>query len=260
MRSLPVILILVAAAAAPLPVRAVPLWQFNVPVGENFDTLAASGTSDLLPAGWSIREIGSAANATYAAGTGSSSTGNTYSFGRSGEPERALGSLRSASLASVLGVRVTNETGAVLAGLDLSYVGEQWRLGAVGRVDRLDFAYSLDATDLGSGTWIDVDALDWVAPLTSGTIGARDGNLPDHRATVAYTFSGLNLAPGAGLMLRWSDFDAAGADDGLAIDEVTLTARAAPQSRVPDTLPPGFGALVLAGLLAIAATSRGIGN
>ena len=243
---------LFATMLAPLAsAAAMSFTEFHLPVTETFDTLAPSGTSGLLPSGWSVLETGSGANATYAAGTGSASTGNTYSFGAGGGTERALGAVRSSSVAAVWGVRATNATGAMLAGLDIAYVGEQWRLGATGRVDRLDFAYSLDATALGNGTWIDVNELDFVAPVTSGTVGAMNGNAGANRVGRSYTLGGLHLPPGAGLMLRWSDFDASGADDGLAIDEVVLTARPVEQVPVPDGLPPGAGALVLAGVVAL---------
>lgn len=252
MSSLNLLRLLASALGAAASAAAVSLTQFHVPVRENFDTLAISGTSAVLPAGWSFAESGSGANPTYAAGTGSASTGNTYSLGPSGSVERALGSLRSATVASAWGVSLTNGTGAVLDALEVAFVGEQWRLGAIGRADRLDFAYSLDATGLGAGTWLDVDVLDFIAPVAAGAVGALNGNLAANRASRAFSLTGLNLPAGAGLWLRWSDFDASGADDGLAIDEVVLTARPVEQAPVPDGLPPGAGALVIAGVVALA--------
>lgn len=248
-------ILLLTRLAAP----ALPLPLFHVAVTEEFDTLAASGTSAILPAGWALLEAGSGANATYAAGTGSSSTGNTYSFGASGSGERALGALRSASVASSFGTIVRNETGATLAGLAIAYTGEQWRLGAIGRADRLDFAYSLDAASLGTGTWVDLDALDFTAPVTAGTVGALNGNLPGNRVSLALEIPALNLAPGAELWLRWTDFDAAGADDGLAIDGLALTALPTTSAPVPDRLPPAAIALALGGLW-LAATGWRVGS
>jgi hypothetical protein len=245
------ILVLVTSSGlCTLPLPALPLLQANVAATENFDALAASGTSAALPPGWSLLESGSGANATYGAGTGSSTTGNTYSFGASGSGERALGGLRSAGVVPMFGTVVTNQTGVVLVGLAVAYTGEQWRLGATGRADRLDFSYSLDATSLSTGTWIDVDALDFVAPVSSGSAGALNGNLAAHRVDLAGSILGLNLAPGAELMLRWTDFDAAGADDGLAIDDLAVTGLPAAGAPVPDHLPPGATALAL-GLLGI---------
>jgi hypothetical protein len=207
--------------AASLPLPAIPIPQVLVPVTENFDSLVSSGTSGALPVGWSSTESGSAANAVYTAGTGSGTVGDTYSLGSSGTTERALGSLRSSSVATVLGASFQNATGLSITELTLSYVGEQWRLGALGRVDRLDFAYSLDGA-----IWVDVDPLDFTAPVTGGTVGALDGNASGNRMAVSHTLSGLSIPSGGSLWLRWTDYDAAGADDALAIDDFSLTARA----------------------------------
>jgi len=48
---------------------------------QDFNTLAASGTSGTLPSGWLFAETATNANTTYTAGDGSSNTGDTYSFG-----------------------------------------------------------------------------------------------------------------------------------------------------------------------------------
>jgi uncharacterized protein len=251
MRSHRLSLLVIFLLAAVQPLAAVPITTFNSAYVQNFDTLALV-TGSVLPAGWSFSETGSAADATYAAGTGSSTTGNTYSFGSSNSTDRAFGTLRTSSLVSTLGTVITNQTGATLTELAIQYAGEQWRLAAIGRNDRLDFAYSLDATSLVTGTWINFDALDFIAPKSSGTTGALDGNLSVNRVALSSSISGLGLLPNETLWLRWTDFDAAGADDGLAIDDFSITAvRATPPQAVPDTLPSGMIALVL-GLLVVA--------
>ena len=191
---------------------------------QNFDTLATSGTSAALPAGWVIRETGTSANANglYAAGTGSSNSGDTYSFGAAGSSERALGALRSGTLVPSWGACFTNNTGATISALDIAYTGEQWRLGLASRPtpDRIDFQYSLNATSLADGTWSDVDALDFAAPVLSGTVGALDGNA-NHTA-IAGTLDTLTIPAGATIWLRWIDFDVTNSDDGLGIDDVSL--------------------------------------
>ena len=62
---------------------------------QDFNSLANSGTSSSVPSGWSFVESGTNANTEYTAGTGSSTTGDTYSFGATGSPERAFGGLQS---------------------------------------------------------------------------------------------------------------------------------------------------------------------
>lgn len=199
----------------------------GTPYAEDFNTLASSGTSSTLPSGWLLSESGSNANTTYAAGTGSDNGGNTYSFGAASNSERAFGTLLSGSLTSTIGAHYTNNTGSPITELAISYTGELWRLGTTGRDDRLDFQYSLNATSLSSGTWTDVNSLDFITPNSSGTAGARDGNNATYQSSISYTITGLNIANGETFYIRWTDLNASGSDDGLAIDNFTLTATAA---------------------------------
>src|SRR5688572_24084138 len=110
---------------------------------ENFDTLAnaANTTSTVTPNGWALSESGTNANDSYATGTGSSNAGNTYSFGATASTERAFGGLQSGSLNPTIGASFTNNTPADLTLIDISYVGEQWRVGTLGRADRIDFQW-----------------------------------------------------------------------------------------------------------------------
>lgn len=225
---------------------------------QDFNSLASSGTSSIMPEGWSFSESGANANTTYTAGTGSSNAGDTYSFGASGSSERALGGLLSASLVTTFGVMFENGSLSAITSLEISYTGEQWRLGTSGRQDRLDFQYSLDATSLSMGTWTDFNALDFLAPITSGTVGALDGNAAENRSFLSSTISGLSIPPGAEFWLRWTDFNASGSDDGLAIDDFSISARGATtQPAVPDG---GSSAILLAlpllGLWALRRLSR----
>ena len=137
---------------------------------QNFNTLATSGTSDVLPPGWSLSETGTNANALYAAGDGTSNAGDTYSFGMGSD--RAFGTVQSGSLIASLGACFTNNTGQTITSLEISFTGEQWRLGTAGRADRLDFQYSTDATSLTTGSWFHVDALDFLSPNTTASTGA----------------------------------------------------------------------------------------
>lgn len=192
----------------------------GAPLTESFDSLAATGSSSALPAGWAMSESGNNADSSYAADDGSAQSGNTYSYGASGSPERALGLLQSGSLNPTVGVQLQNATGGPLVDPEVGYTGELWRLGVADRggVDRLDFQYSLDATSLTSGTWHDVDALDFTSPDVGGAIGPRDGNHPDFRTVISGTLP-VTIAEGQTFWLRWSDLNVSSNDDGLAIDD-----------------------------------------
>jgi uncharacterized protein len=196
---------------------------------QDFDTLANTGTSSTLPPGWVIAETGTTANASYTAGTGSGNTGDTLSLGAAGSTERALGSLQSGSNIATFGASFANNTGATIDELLISYVGEQWRLGTTGRTtpDRLDFQISFDATSLTTGTWVDVNALDFSGPVVNGTVGALDGNAAANRTAISFNITGITVASGQTFWIRWVDFNATGSDDALAVDNFSLTAHTA---------------------------------
>lgn len=190
---------------------------------QDFNSLASTGTTNsILPAGWVFLETGTNANTTYAAGIGSDNTGDTYSFGAAANTDRAFGGLLSGSLTTTIGASFVNNTGFTITQIPISYTGEQWRLGALSRVDRLDFQYSLDATSLTTGTWVDIDPLDFTAPTTTGTVGALDGNALANRTAKSSTIMGLNIPNISTFWIRRTDFNATGSDDGLAIDDFSI--------------------------------------
>ena len=219
------------------PGSSVVITALGTPVCENFDTLASTGTSSATPTGWAFSETGSNANTTYTAGNGSSPTGDTFSFGATGSTDRAFGGLQSGSLVPTIGAVFTNNTSQTIGSLLISYQGEQWRLGALSRQDRLDFQFSSDATSLTTGTWTAVTALNFVAPVATGTVGGLDGNAAANRTFITSTISGLSIPNGASFWIRWTDFNATGADDGLGIDDFCLTANGATPTPTPTPAP-----------------------
>ena len=209
---------------------------------QDFNTLANTGTSSTLPTGWLLSESLANANILYTANNGGSNAGDTYSYGATSNTERAFGTLQSGSLLSTIGAAVTNNTGTTITTLKISYTGEQWRLGATGRTDQLDFQYSLNATSLTTGTWTDVNQLDFVAPVQAGTVGALDGNSSANRTLITFSITGLSIPNGASFYIRWNDFNAAGADDGLGIDDFSMEANPVDLPPVINMLSPANGA------------------
>lgn len=221
--------------------------------GQNFDTLATTGTSSTLPSGWIVVEDGTNANGTYAAGTGSSNAGDVYSFGAAASTDRALGALRSGSLLPTIGAVFSNGTGAAINGLEIAYAGEQWRNGSAS-IDALNFQYSLTSTDISlaanDSAWISFAGLDFSAPNNAAG-PALDGNAAANRTLINATIANLTIAQGATFAFRWLDADPTGADDGLAIDDFSLRAvpavAAVPEPATWAMMIGGFG--VLGGVL-----------
>jgi uncharacterized repeat protein (TIGR01451 family) len=229
--------ILAVAALCLLPVRpamaqCVSLTTLGSAATQNFDTLsnvAGSTTNNLTIPGWFMTESGGGArdNEQYAVDTGGSTTGDTYSYGAAASTERALGQLRSGTLIPLFGACFTNNTGSTITSLAIAYNGEEWRLGTAGRTDQMNFEYSLNATDLVTGTWTNVAGLNFVTPDTA-TTGAKNGNAAADRTARSSTIASLSIANGATFWIRWNDTDATGADDGLAVDDFSLTPNAVP--------------------------------
>ena len=216
---------------------------------QDFDTLTNApdaALTNVLPTGWMINESGTSArnDGKYAVGTGSSTTGDHYAFGTPvGNTDRALGELRSGTLVPIFGASFTNGTGVAITRIDISYTGEQWRLGAVRTTDRdrIDFQYSLSATALTNGTWVDVDALDFSSPITTGTVGPLNGNLAADRTSLAASIF-VAVPAGATFWVRWTDFDVPSSDDGLAVDSFALTPRVVDAPPIVTATSPLAGA------------------
>ncbi len=200
------------------------------PIVQDFDALSNSTTpSTVLPAGWYLTEIGTgtAADGAYVVGTGSSNAGGAYSFGATSATDRALGSVGSGSVTPVrYGAKLTNTGSAPIAALAISFDGEMWRRGPSTIPDGLTFSYSTAATDLTTGSFTNVSAIDFVSPgnACQTTSGATNGNSIACRTSVSGTITGLSVNPGSSIWIRWTDNDTSGSDDGVAIDNVSVAA------------------------------------
>jgi hypothetical protein len=215
------------------------LTVLGVAYSQDFNTLVLTGTDSIkkLPTGWTANETGSNANLTYAADSGGTNTGNTYSYGKTGSTDRALGTLLSGSLTSTIGASFINNTGSTITSLAIAYNGEEWRLGTVNRYDTLKFQYSLDATSLITGSWVAATPLNYLTTDVTGTAGWRNGNDQTKQTSINSTISGLNITNGSSFWIRWQDANPSGADDGLAVDDFLLT----PNGSAPPTNPSVAG-------------------
>lgn len=249
-----------AAAVAALPMfapaaanAAIALTQ-GATYTQDFNTLAATGsTGAALPDGWLFAESGTNANASYGVGTGSSNAGNTWSYGATGSSDRAFGLLASGSLVGQIGASFVNAGADAISALQIGFTAEQWRNGGSNVLNTLAFEYSTDATSLTTGSWTAFSPLDVKSIVTATNSGvALDGNAAANRGFVSATIDGLSLAGGQTLFIRWSDANDFGADDGLAIDDFSLTPVFA-TGAVPE---PATWAMMIAGFGAVGAAMR----
>ncbi len=197
-------------------------YTFSV-TGAAVVPVAASPINAANAGGWAFSNYGSLSSAAkFAVGNGGSTAGAVYSFGSTGSTDRALGSLSSGSAVSRFGATFVNNTGQTINQLTISYTGEQWRRGSAA-ANKLTFEYGVGATDINTGAFTAVTALNFTAPITTSGNVTLDGNLAANRVPISSTLDSVNWAPGATLVIRWSDVDDSGSDDGLAVDDVTLS-------------------------------------
>jgi uncharacterized protein len=163
------------------------------------------------------------------------------SFGTLGQIDRALGSGLGAPTGEFLhfGVQFVNDSSLLITGFDISFDGEQWFYGDafLGRVDSLAFSYQI--FDIGQGSlsiatdWIPVPELSFVSPITNTEpiYQSLNGNFSANRiAGIADSFTGLTLAPGQELWLRWTATNTASiTDDALAIDNLSVRFSSVPE-------------------------------
>ena len=227
---------------------------------QNFNALPASGTFVLsgpgphslaaVPinavglSGWSIALVpgSTSPDAKFAVSTGSSTGGSAYSYGASGQAERALGSLASGSVISRFGAIFVNNTPSTITRVTLAYTGEQWRYGGSATSNALRFSYAIGAADIGDASFTDVDALSFTSPIVTGTTGSRDGNALANRTLIVNTIAGLAWVPGQTLVIRWTDENESGNDNGLAIDDLTFTTDAGIGPLLITSTVPATGA------------------
>ncbi|HXS68896.1 MAG TPA: hypothetical protein VN761_08635 [Candidatus Polarisedimenticolia bacterium] len=221
----------IACALAPLGVSA----QINMDAGfysQNFDTLSANVNNPWLEntiiPGWYASKSGAVAT-NYFGDTGTSTAGGLHSYGSAAVPtDRALGSIGSGPADPVtFGVRFFNNTTAAVTNITVSYTGEQWRQGN-GSPNTLAFSYAVSSTPItntfSAATWINFPALNFVAPAAGVATNALDGNaLANQHAFTNIVLTGVTVPPGYELSLRWLDVNDTGNDDGIAIDDLTVT-------------------------------------
>jgi hypothetical protein len=234
------------------PDAVISIVTVGVPILQDFDALGitAAGTiSATTGTTTNLKDISSSLKGWYAgkiAGNGDTSTtvtpnagaansGGVYSYGAVDAADRALGVLASTSNTMGIGAIFKNNTGSTLTGLTLSMTAEFWRSSTVA-TNTLTFGYGKMGGAITPDTFLSTSdagvlplvAANIVGPAPVTTNGALNGNDSANQAAFANVSIPLALAPGESAFIRWRDFDDAGFDAGLAIDNLSVTGVATP--------------------------------
>jgi len=127
------------------------------------------------------------------------------------------------------GVALVNRTGETLDTLRLSFLVELWRLATTPPTQTtLTVSVRVGGKDLTDGSWMLVPGGVYATPRGGDgeSVQARslDGNAPENvKAFSDLTLSGLALAPGETVWVRWFDVNNSFADHGIGLDDVSLT-------------------------------------
>ncbi len=191
---------------------------------QNFNSLSDTGIANAFNlTGWY------ASVPTYRANYGMMNNGALYSFGDTlpaTHTDRALGTVGSSSVKPAYGVRFNNNSSLSMTGMTVAYTAEQWRLGQkpAKRLDSTSFYYNIGVDSLNASGWIKVPDLGILTIDTSATAaGPLDGNLALNRKAISFTISGFVVSPGSNIWIKWVENDVSGSDDGLAVDDLSVT-------------------------------------
>ncbi len=194
---------------------------------QNFNSFSSTAnvtwTNNSTLTGWTITS--EASESTLVVNSGATTTGQLYNYGAASGSDRALGYIGSGSNDwTNFYLQIQNNTGVALTELKVTYDGELWRSGGTQTVNSNNlFAFyyatgSPTLVDSSSTTgWTAVTNLNY-APTVNVTVGALSGTA----TTITTTITGLSLAQGESIYLRWFGDNGTGTDAGLAIDNVSI--------------------------------------
>lgn len=182
----------------------------TLPQTDTNDFSTYNGDAISTPTGWSVSPIDYEG-----IGSGTGTGGGFYAYHPSSNPtEKSFGVLRSGSSTFFFAVEFVNNTGSAITGLDISFNYEQYRYVNTSNLD-------LVGTGALSGN-VSIDSEDFVGSATG-----VNGVVSNER-TVTLNLTGLNIPNGSNYGLQWTLLNESGADNGLAVDDFSITANGAP--------------------------------
>ncbi len=209
---------------------------------QNFNTLdtssAVANVSTNLPAGWYITENGAGA-----AADGKYRGRRRFQQWRKRLQLRYISNYRPCARfyciflcnqCLLFGAKFVNNTGATITAAAVTLKMEQWRVGdTFSNKDTTLFAVSMTADSLNDTTaaaaWMDVPSMMLTSAVAVGAF-ALDGNLSANQTAMTGSLTGLSIPNGATLWVRWKDKNLTGSDDGLSIDDMSITFTTGPSA------------------------------
>ena len=173
-----------------------------------------------------------------AANDGATVTGNYYHFGYANDADRAFGGVAEVGTPTgngFVGIRLKNNATVVIQNLEVQYTMEQWYNSGNAAAAFVNVSYRKSSGVAGENfatlsngavgnAWTAVPALTVQAPSTGTAITSRDGNSPANRRVAQTILTGLNLAPGEEVMMRWDYvLNQSTNGNGVSIDDVVMT-------------------------------------
>jgi len=203
---------------------------------QNFDSLVASGSDvwhdDSTLLGWyAARSNPPPQFTSIFADDGSDNGGGLFSYGSTGSTDRAFGALPINGIGEIAyGLVFTNDTGNSVSNFVVTYTGEQWRNGG-SRTNLLTFWYRVSPTAITNPepaiftNWTAVNALNFESPTLVTPNGfALDGNQNSNRHVFSSVLvSGLVLPRSQNVFFRWHDVNDSGADEGMGVDDLSIS-------------------------------------
>ncbi|HMP22226.1 MAG TPA: T9SS type A sorting domain-containing protein [Ferruginibacter sp.] len=163
------------------------------------------GSAATIPAGWT-----STSTVWVGQNNGSSNTGGNHGHGVVGSNEYALGALRSGGTGNItLTVTFQNNTGSPITSLTFAWNYEQWRFANAS-------GFECSATGALAGN-VTINSKDF-----TGTASGTNGTVAITPVT-SFTITGLSIANGATFGISFLTTDDTNADNGIAIDDFSMT-------------------------------------
>lgn len=190
---------------------------------DNFDTYnptSSTTATSTIPAGWTYSSTSAAYNGR---GTGTATAGGFIGYGAS--TDFSLGALPSGSNTHTYTVSFTNNSGTTITSLTFSWDYEQWRYGAANTS-----GWDVTGTgQLAANATLNAKDFSGVAGTTAGTTGGLT------TPVASFTLSGLSITNGQSFGLTWVTTNLTGADNGVSIDNFSISASATAAPTVSTT-------------------------